>query len=86
MRLRKARKAKGCSLEELAALVGLDGRSVQLFKFEGGYSLPSRKCLKKLCDVLGADEEHLTERIQVNWKATESSRSDATLLAFKPEV
>ena len=54
-RLRKARIARGCSVQELAPLVSL--RPNYLHEIERGSKLPSLDSLRRLCRVLGVTSD-----------------------------
>ena len=56
-KLQRARKNKSMTQEELAAAVGVTGRSIQ--NYELGARYPKRDILNRICKVLGTRIEYL---------------------------
>lgn len=63
--IKKYRKLKKMSQEELAKAVGLNGKNI-ISRFENGKCLPAlEKTLPKICEVLGIDYDINFNEIQI---------------------
>jgi len=71
-RLKKARELKGLSQEQLAKLVGSQGKS-SVSNWENGYSTPTLETAIKLSRILEKDIEFLFgQNVQVTYTSDEN--------------